>query len=623
MPYVYRDKEGIIRFRKVRNAPGREPRFFLQKWSGLGWERGTRGVDTSILYRAHEVAKAIADDREIFVVEGEKDADRLWSLGFAATSNAHGASEPDKAPKWKRKHSEQLRGADIVVLNDNDPPGVTHAKTICQLSVGVAKSVRCLVLADHWPDIGKGDDVSDWLDRGGGTRDRLAALIAAAPAMVPGPSGPDDNDGRKRPTIILEVGHTERIVHEIERLLIASDRRLFQRGSMIVTTGFAKMKTWDEKDVTVQVIEERGNHALLEDFECVADYQGRNRRGNLQPINPPTRLALTLKDRKSRLHLPVITGIVNCPSINIRGDLLDRPGYGADGVVFDPLGVEFPRVPDFPTKADALTALGRILRVLETFAFISDDDKAVATSGILTAVARRGLPFAPAHCFDAPVAGSGKSKIVDIITIIVTGRRAAVMDQGDEEEFRKAFGACLMRGDPMIAIDNCSHPVEGDLLNMSLTQEMVDVRILGQSKQVRVQTKAFVTLTGNNLNIVGDLTRRVVNRRLDPKCERPELSQFNFDPIAYVMENLPRLVTTASQSSKLITTPGGQTSSRACNRSNIGATPFAPPSSGSTKGTRFERWTGCGQTTKLCPTWSPFLPLGTTNLARKRCLQVR
>src|ERR1700722_6727172 len=43
--YVYRDKGGAILFRKVRNAPEREPRFFLQKWNGLGWERGTGGVD--------------------------------------------------------------------------------------------------------------------------------------------------------------------------------------------------------------------------------------------------------------------------------------------------------------------------------------------------------------------------------------------------------------------------------------------------------------------------------------------------------------------------------------------------------------------------------------------------
>lgn len=350
-----------------------------------------------------------------------------------------------------------------------------------------------------------------------------------------------------KPEIELIVGQTERIVNEVQALLIASNRRLYQRGTLIVSTGFIKMKTWDKKDVIVQVIEDRGTPALLEDMEVVAQFVARDKEGDLHPVDPPARVALTLKDRKSRLRFPIITGIVNCPSIEVDGTLLDRPGYDpATGVLFDPLGVKFPRVPDFPTKAMAETALERILRAYKTFSFNSHDDKAVMTSGVLTAVARRGLPFAPMHAFDAPVAGSGKSKLVDIICIIATGRRAGVMSQGDKpEEFTKALGAMLMRGDPLIPIDNCSHALEGDTLNMALTQGFVEIRVLGFSKLVTVQTKAFVTATGNNLIVIGDLTRRTVKARLDPNCERPELSQFDFDPIAYAMENRAQLVTDA------------------------------------------------------------------------------
>jgi putative DNA primase/helicase len=184
--YIYRNADGLIRFRKVRNAPGREPRFWLQKWDGAGgWQKGTKGVDTSLVYRADEVREAIDQGREIACVEGEKDADRLWSLDVPATCNAHGASETGKAPKWTKAHSEQLRGAPIVVLNDNDSAGYAHAEATCRLSVGVAKRIRRLDLAPHWPMIGKGDDVSDWLDRGGGSAEALRALIAGAPDYTP------------------------------------------------------------------------------------------------------------------------------------------------------------------------------------------------------------------------------------------------------------------------------------------------------------------------------------------------------------------------------------------------------------------------------------------------------
>ena len=36
-------------------------------------------------------------------------------------------------PKWYLAHSEQLRGADIVVFNDNDMPGYAHADAVCKL----------------------------------------------------------------------------------------------------------------------------------------------------------------------------------------------------------------------------------------------------------------------------------------------------------------------------------------------------------------------------------------------------------------------------------------------------------------------------------------------------------
>jgi hypothetical protein len=52
------------------------------------------------------------------------------------------------------------------------------------LSLGVAKRVRRLDLATHWPGMPKGADVSDWLALGH-TREELEALIAQAPDYVP------------------------------------------------------------------------------------------------------------------------------------------------------------------------------------------------------------------------------------------------------------------------------------------------------------------------------------------------------------------------------------------------------------------------------------------------------
>src|SRR5262249_9177866 len=92
--YDYTDIAGNILFQKVRNPPGHAPRFWLRRPDGGdGWITGTRAIDTGILYRAPDVARAITEGRVVAVVEGEKDANSVSALGIIATCNAHGASE--------------------------------------------------------------------------------------------------------------------------------------------------------------------------------------------------------------------------------------------------------------------------------------------------------------------------------------------------------------------------------------------------------------------------------------------------------------------------------------------------------------------------------------------------
>ena len=151
---------------------------------------------------------------------------------------------------------------------------------------------------------------------------------------------------------------------------------------------------------------------------------------------------------------------------------------------------------------------------------------------ILTRLARLAMATAPLHAFDAPTAGSGKSMIVDIAAILATGETAPVFAQGPNlEEFEKRLSVQLMAGRQIIAIDNINNELDGDLLNQSLTQDKVDLRILGQSREVTVQCSTVTTATGNNLKLVGDLTRRAVIGRLDPKTDRPEIRQFDYDPL--------------------------------------------------------------------------------------------
>jgi hypothetical protein len=101
----------------------------------------------------------------------------------------------------------------------------------------------------------------------------------------------------------------------------------------------------------------------------------------------------------------------------------------------------------------------------------------------------------------------------------------------------------LLAGDNPILLDNCSEPLGGDLICSSLTEQLVRIRILGQSKSPLVYALAATFATGNNLTIFGDLSRRSLMSLLDPKCERPELRTFNTeDPVKVLQRDRARYV---------------------------------------------------------------------------------
>jgi putative DNA primase/helicase len=103
----------------------------------------------------------------------------------------------------------------------------------------------------------------------------------------------------------------------------------------------------------------------------------------------------------------------------------------------------------------------------------------------------------------------------------------SVISQGrTEEELEKRLGAALLAGDTAITLDNCEQPLQSSFLCQALTQQKLNIRVLGASKNVETPVNATIFATGNNLTIVGDLTRRTLVCSLDAHCERPELRIF-------------------------------------------------------------------------------------------------
>jgi hypothetical protein len=242
-----------------------------------------------------------------------------------------------------------------------------------------------------------------------------------------------------------------------------------------------------------------------------------------------------------------LRGISRVPTIT-----RDAPGYDPESkmlLFFEPN--DFPRVPERPTEGDARRALEVVLRPLRRFPFDGKEGEAtvarsVALSAILSGVARPSLIYIPLHAVSAPAAGTGKTKLLDIVGIIATGAQVAqVSFTANSEEMEKRLGAILLRGAPVINIDNVSRgaPLGGDFLCTALTSPQVTIRPLGVSQAIEVDSRSLLLASGNNLMASGDLVRRMLHCRLiRPGVEKPERISFSFDPIEEAKQDRARLV---------------------------------------------------------------------------------
>ena len=186
--YDYTDESGRTLFRKVRTQA---KKFWQQHPDGRGgWTSGIKNI-RRVLYKYPELIEAIALERTILIVEGEKDADNLHRLGIPATCNPEGASEAGRKLKWRTEYSEALRGANVVLLPDNDEAGWKHIHNVGAALTGIAARMRVLIL----PNLPPKGDVSDWIDAGG-TREQLDALIEQAADWKP-PSADEPNANAK------------------------------------------------------------------------------------------------------------------------------------------------------------------------------------------------------------------------------------------------------------------------------------------------------------------------------------------------------------------------------------------------------------------------------------------
>jgi putative DNA primase/helicase len=163
--YSYVDEDGKPLHRTIRTP---DKRFWQEHFKSGAWVRGCG--PRVVLYHLDELTRR--RDESVCICEGEKDVDRLRSLGYLATCNPMGVG------KWRPCYAATLRDRDIILFYDNDESAKKHVGQMHAAEVALSLcAVGCKL---RMIDLPWGKDVSEFLDTGG-TKEALERLIAEAP----------------------------------------------------------------------------------------------------------------------------------------------------------------------------------------------------------------------------------------------------------------------------------------------------------------------------------------------------------------------------------------------------------------------------------------------------------
>ncbi|MFZ5449966.1 MAG: hypothetical protein ACOZFS_15145 [Thermodesulfobacteriota bacterium] len=268
-------------------------------------------------------------------------------------------------------------------------------------------------------------------------------------------------------------------------------------------------------------------------------------------VSPPKILAQTILATPN-LPFPPLRGIVEVPVLRPGGSILTEPGYDPDTkLYYHPLpGTTVDTIISAsPDQQDAINSVNFILHeLLPDFPFVDDASRANTLAALLTPIVRHVIVGpVPMGLFDAPQAGTGKTKLVEIIGMISTGRwtpmRTPPMRRDDDAEWSKVITSALLKGSTINCFDNIDGVLRSASLCLALTSQVYSDRLLGTNQQPEIPVICSWFATGNNIQLGGDLPRRCYWVRLDAKVSQPwKRSDFRHKDLeGWVTENRSRL----------------------------------------------------------------------------------
>ena len=347
-------------------------------------------------------------------------------------------------------------------------------------------------------------------------------------------------EARHKPVIRVVAGDLHRVVDAAEKEL-ANRGRHYQAGGLIVSVS-TDPTSGDPAIVPTSA------PALTRELSVAATWEKYDGRAeDWVRCDPPTRHAAILYDAQSFRYLPPLAGVVRQPYFReTDGELITQAGYDKAAQRFGVFDSRQFAIPD-PTPDAARAALTLLEDLLTEFHFVAPTDKAAALSAIFTAVVRPSLAYAPGFHAKAPVFGSGKTYLYELIGAFAgAAGNAKVSYPTTSEEATKVILSLLLTSPAVIEFDDMDTDwIPHGTIKRMLTADQITDRVLGATKTATVSTRTLFLGSGNGCGPVRDLLRRVLTVHLDPRCSTPATKSYQGSPVELVRKNRGAYVSAA------------------------------------------------------------------------------
>ncbi|WP_040519466.1 hypothetical protein [Gordonia malaquae] len=349
---------------------------------------------------------------------------------------------------------------------------------------------------------------------------------------------------RNDPRPVIHVGEDRfQVIHQLDTLLHRwfDGRVLFRHGDalgQIVT---------EERGPVVNAVTQGAFADLVSQVAITVDGAVRDDgKGCSHPFAWPDKNTLAAVESRFRTYMP-LDGVSGVPLVRADGSVVTAAGYDAETrhyvhLTDDLIGLD---VPDSPTRQDIGDAVQLlVVDLLGDFAFKDRSDVAHAIAAILTPLVRTLLPTSPGFAVNGLQMGIGKGLLLFVISTVVSGLMPPLaMLPSNEDEMRKSLTAILHSGQTIVFFDETAE-LDSAVLNGFMTAERWSDRRLGVTERIEMPNTAVVFFAGNQMVILGDAARRIVQIRLHTDEPNPE-NRTGFrhsDLKGWVVENRARLL---------------------------------------------------------------------------------